>query len=185
MLGIPKRGASGDPLEAGSRVGCSTCCGEGAVHTALRNCGRWHVTYMPNATWRRRGVASARGGGSPTRRAPQSGGLHKRSAEDWGHSLRARGAELLSVLRTCVTKQTKDLRYIGLEAAWFLSFGRTHDDAVCPGKRVVSWINACSSCRATKKKKCRFQSSAVSSGCHGPLATGGLTVIKRVDRRDC
>jgi DNA invertase Pin-like site-specific DNA recombinase len=27
--------------------------------------------------------------------------------------LRARGAELLSVLRTCVTKQTKDLRYMG------------------------------------------------------------------------
>ena len=27
-------------------------------------------------------------------RAERSGGLHKRSAEDWGHGLRARGAEL-------------------------------------------------------------------------------------------
>ena len=27
-------------------------------------------------------------------RAKRSGGLHKRSAEDWGHGLRARGAEL-------------------------------------------------------------------------------------------
>jgi hypothetical protein len=35
----------------------------------------------------------------------------QRSAEDWGNPLRARGAELLSVLRTCVTKQTKDMRY--------------------------------------------------------------------------
>jgi hypothetical protein len=44
-------------------------------------------------------------------RAERSGGLHKRSAEAWGHPLRARGAELLSVLRTCITKQTKDMRY--------------------------------------------------------------------------
>ena len=36
-----------------------------------------------------------------------------RSAEAWGNSLRARGALTLSVLRTCVTKQTKDLRYMG------------------------------------------------------------------------
>ena len=33
--------------------------------------------------------------------------------------------------------------------------GRTHDDAVCPGKRVGSWINACSSCRATNSDLCR------------------------------
>jgi hypothetical protein len=44
-------------------------------------------------------------------RAKRSGGLHKRSAEDWGHGLWARGAELLSVLSTCVTKQTRDMRY--------------------------------------------------------------------------
>src|SRR5580658_10208608 len=56
-------------------------------------------TYMPNASWRRRGVASARGGGSPTLETERSGsgkgeGLHKRSAEAWGNPLRARGAEL-------------------------------------------------------------------------------------------
>jgi hypothetical protein len=44
-------------------------------------------------------------------RAERSGGLHKRSAEAWGNPLRARGAEPLSVLRTCVTKQTRDMRY--------------------------------------------------------------------------
>jgi hypothetical protein len=44
-------------------------------------------------------------------RAERSGGLHKRSAEAWGDSLCARGVELLSVLRTCVTKQTRDMRY--------------------------------------------------------------------------
>ena len=48
-------------------------------------------------------------------RAEQSGGLHKRSAEAWGNPLRARGAELLSVLSTCVTKQTKDMRYSEME----------------------------------------------------------------------
>jgi len=45
------------------------------------------------------------------KRAKRSGGLHKRSAEDWGHGLRARGAELLSVLSTSVTKQTGDMVY--------------------------------------------------------------------------
>src|SRR3984957_12255083 len=44
-------------------------------------------------------------------RAEHSGGLHKRSAEAWGDSLRARGAELLSVLSTCVTKGTGDMVY--------------------------------------------------------------------------
>ncbi len=50
-------------------------------------------------------------------RAERSGGLHKRSAEDWGNGLRARGAELLSVLSTCVTKQTRDMVYSGVRTA--------------------------------------------------------------------
>jgi hypothetical protein len=45
-------------------------------------------------------------------RAKRSGGLHKRSAEAWGHPLRrAIGAEPLSVLSTWVTKQTGDMVY--------------------------------------------------------------------------
>ena len=43
----------------------------------------------------------------------------KRSAEDWGDSLRARGGRSLSVLRTCVTKQTGDMRYSEAEPLWF------------------------------------------------------------------
>ena len=62
------------------------------------------------------------------------------------------GTEGLSVLRTCVTKQTKDLRYIGRGTLMVPDFGLTHDDAVCPGKRVVSWIYVCNFCRATKRK---------------------------------
>jgi hypothetical protein len=62
------------------------------------------------------GVASARRGGSPILERERKGeGLHKRSAEVWGDSFRARGAELLSVLSTCVTKQTKDMRYSEVE----------------------------------------------------------------------
>jgi hypothetical protein len=61
-----------------------------------------HVTYMPNATWRRRGVATARGGGSPTLETEQSvsgkGGAQRRAAQakrgSLGNPLRARGAEL-------------------------------------------------------------------------------------------
>ena len=44
----------------------------------------------------------------------------------------------MSVLRTCVRKQTKDLCYRDVEPLWFLSFGLTHDDAVCPREsRIV------------------------------------------------
>jgi hypothetical protein len=111
--------------------------------------------------------------------AERSGGLHKRSAEAWGYPLRARGAELLSVLRTCVTKQTKDLRYGDAEPLSFLAFGLTHDDAVCLGKRVVSWISVYNFYRATKKKRCLFQSSAVSSECHDQPATDGSIATKK------
>src|ERR1700692_305299 len=46
---------------------------------------QWHVTYMPNATWRRRGVASARGGVSPPLKRSDSesgkGAAQRRSAQ--------------------------------------------------------------------------------------------------------
>ena len=47
----------------------------------------------------------------------------------------------MSVLSTCVTKQTGDMGYMGRGIPMVSSFGLTHDDAVCPGKGVVSWIN--------------------------------------------
>src|SRR5207302_3807864 len=57
-------------------------------------------------------------------RAERSGGLHKRSAEVWGNPLRARGAELLSVLSTSVTKQTGDMVYSGARRRLYLSVGQ-------------------------------------------------------------
>jgi hypothetical protein len=62
-------------------------------------------TYMPNASWRRRG-SKVQGRGLPTlgegaeggtERAERSGGLHKRSAEDWGNPCTARGRALRKV----------------------------------------------------------------------------------------
>ena len=102
-----------------------------------------------------------------------------------GHAIYAAPpvAAPLSVLSTCVTKQTKDLRSRDVEPLLFLSFGLTHDDGVCPGKRVVSWINACNFCRATKRRRCQFPISAVSSEYHGPLDIGESTVTKRSAQR--
>src|ERR1700722_7148791 len=87
------------------------------------------------------GAASARGGFPTlgTERERSGGGVaQRRSAQAQrgrlGCLLRAPGTESPSVLGTCVTKQTKDMRYSEAEQRWFLSFGRTHDDAVCPGK---------------------------------------------------
>ena len=54
------------------------------------------------------------------------------------NGMSAKRDSLLSVLSTCVTKQTGDIRYREAEPLWFLGFRRPHDDAVCPGKRVVS-----------------------------------------------
>jgi len=87
---------------------------------------RWHVRVETRHVHAERllakaGVASVKGRGishpwngavAGVERAQRSGGLHKRSAEDWGDPLtRAIGAEPLSVLSTCVTKQTGDMVY--------------------------------------------------------------------------
>ncbi len=61
---------------------------------------------------------------------------HLRYKTDRGHALQRRGRPMVPQL-------------------WAFA-----DDAVCPGKRVVSWINACSSCRATRRTRCPYQSSA-------------------------
>src|SRR5579871_6390265 len=61
------------------------------------------------------------GGEAGAERAKRSGGLHKRSAEDWGDPLRrAIGAAPLSVLSTCVTKQTGDMVYSEARWLWML-----------------------------------------------------------------
>jgi Homeodomain-like domain len=39
-------------------------------------------------------------------------------------------AKGVSVLSTCVTKQTRDMRYSEVKPRWFLGSRRTHDDAV-------------------------------------------------------
>src|ERR1700733_9439442 len=135
-------------------------------------------------------LAHASGGGKCKRRVPYpecKGGRRRRSAQAQcgrlGCLLRAPEAEPLSVLSTCVTKQTKDMRYSEAEPGWFLGFGRTHDDAVCPGKRVGSWINACSSFRVTKRRRCLYRIFAVSLGFHGQRAIVGSTATKKLVRR--
>ena len=100
-----------------------------------------------------------------------------------GHPWAMRGAVDVSVLSTCVTKQTRDMRYSEAEPWWFLGSGRTHDDAVCPGKRVGSWINACSSCRVTKRTRCLSQTSVASSEYRGQQATDGSIATRKSARR--
>jgi hypothetical protein len=58
------------------------------------------------------------------------GAVQRRSAQAkrgrLGCLLRALGTESLSVLSTCVTKQTKHMRYMEVEPRWFLGLvGRT------------------------------------------------------------
>jgi len=79
-------------LVDGGGGGVHGCFLLGLLHWPLPLNWAAACTYMPNASWRRRGVATASRGVSPplqrsearVERAERSGGLHKRSAEDWG-----------------------------------------------------------------------------------------------------
>jgi hypothetical protein len=76
---------------------------------------------------KRRGISHPCRGAEAERKGRPQAGLHKRTGvpagvlSRWGGevrktgdtSCRAPGTESLSVLSTCVTKQTKDLRYMG------------------------------------------------------------------------
>ena len=64
-------------------------------------------------------------------RAKRSGGLHKRSAEDWGHGLRARGAELpLGVWRLLLGRV---LRAGTGPQSWVADDARSRQEAGQPG----------------------------------------------------
>jgi hypothetical protein len=80
----------------------------------------------------------------------------------------------MSVLSTCVTKQTRDMRYSEADPRWFLGSGRTHDDAVCPGKRVGSWIN---------ERRCLSQIPVASSEYRGQRAIDGSIATRKSARR--
>ncbi len=80
-------------LLVGVRGGLVDGCGGGVHGCFLLGLLHWPLplnraaacTYMPNASWRRRGVASARGGGSPTLETKRSGsgkgGAKRRAAQ--------------------------------------------------------------------------------------------------------
>jgi hypothetical protein len=77
-------------------------------------------------------------------RAEQSGGLHKRSAEAWGNSLRARGAELpLGVFYPflgagrCVTEDSV-LRKSGSETDHFFGKSLALIENASEGLRLIS-----------------------------------------------
>ena len=53
-----------------------------------------HLAKAGGSNCKLRGIPTLAMERSGVERAERSGGLHKRSAEDWGHGLRARGAEL-------------------------------------------------------------------------------------------
>src|SRR5580698_3746721 len=60
----------------------------------------------------------------------------------------------------------------------------THDDGVCPGKRVVSWINVCSSYRVIRRKRCQWRTCVAPTEFHVQRPTAGSTVTTRPDQKD-
>ena len=75
----------GGGLVDGCGGGVHGCFLLGLLHWPLPLNRAAACTYMPNASWRRRGVASARGGGSPTlgtkRSGSGKGGAKRRAAQ--------------------------------------------------------------------------------------------------------
>src|SRR5580658_6578802 len=104
---------------------------------------------MPNASWRRRGVASARGGGSPTLGTKRSesgkGGAKRRAAQAQRGSL----GKPLAGARGGAPEHTGEMLYKtdrrhglhhGGEQLAFPALAERTNMRLCPGKRVVSWI---------------------------------------------
>src|SRR5215469_17247122 len=91
----------------------------------------------------------------------------------------ARGRIRLSVLRTCVTKQTGDMHYSEAEPLWFTApvlrtmMRYALESELCRGSTF------CSSCRVIRERRCRLQISAISSESRGQQRTDGSTDIKK------
>src|SRR5271154_3024987 len=123
-----------------------------------------HVTYMPNASWRRRGVATARGGGSPTLETKRSesgkGGAKRRAAQAQRGSLRTPLAGARGGAPECTgemlykTDRRHGLHHGGEQLA-FPALARRMKMRLCLGKRLEPWINACSFYRAIRKRRCQ------------------------------
>jgi len=59
----------------------------------------------------------------------------------------------------------------------------THDDGVCPGKRVVSWINVCSFYRVIRRTRCQWRTCVARMESHVQRLTAGSTVTTRLDQK--
>ena len=69
-------------------------------------------------------------------RAERSGGLHKRSAEDWGNGLRARGAELPLAALACEKDSLPKLMIVGSLSAEM----RVDTLKSVHGEMCIKWI---------------------------------------------
>src|SRR5580704_4868838 len=117
---------------------------------------------MPNATWRRRGVASARGGVSPPLKRSDSesgkGEAQRRSAQ----AKRGRLGKPLAGARGGAPERTGHFVYEidrvhGLhhdgDRMALPALARRMKMRLCLGKRFEPWINACSFFRAIRRKR--------------------------------
>jgi hypothetical protein len=90
------------------------------------------------------------------------------------------GAEPLSVLDTCVTKQIKDMVYAEARRLWFLAFGQKRRCVYAFGKRAGSRT---SSCRVIRRKRCRYQTCAAPMESRVLRLTAGSVVITKRARK--